>query len=1710
MKRRHLLLMALSLILTICMCFAFAGCDSCSDDEAPAKLSTPVVTIDDNGVATWLEVENASGYAYVIDDKPEVSTTQLSVNLADGQSVKVKAKGDGANYSDSDFSEIKTYNAPAKQPKKLASPEVTIAGDGTVTIGAVEHASKIVYVIGDGAETEYDASSKPVLTDGQTIKVTAKGDGTNYSDSDIVEKTHNATQPADVMTHAQFVAAEKATNVTVQGVVTAFVKTEKYGYNIYMQDSDGGYYVYGTTGDVAQTFAIGVTIKAVGAKDVYNGLHQVKNATVEITNATATQVTPVDVTDKVGNNDALLALQSSYVTVKGATITDVSINSEKNRTNVTLTVDGKTILFYIGGSQVVNSDQQSEISKSFNDNKGKTVDVTAIVSLFSNTAQLIPANATPLSDIKTTLEELDAPVVSVDQTTGKATWNEVANATRYVYKIGENGTETDAPANREVQLVKGDTIYVKAIGDGTTYGDSDWSIVKVWSNVDPDTLPALDAPATVTISEDGLTISWPQVAGAAGYKYAVGDGADVETIELSVTLDTALTAGQTVKVKAVGDLINNKDSEYKTATYVKKLEAPVVEIDDNGVVTVTADTNAVKVVYVIADGAETDYNADSKPTLTNGQKITVTAKGNGTAYADSDPVEKTYVALMTHAEFADAVKGAAVCVKGVVTAFKGTNVYFSDNDGGYYAYSVTEVPANLAVGMTVKVTGNKDEFNGLQQVGKGGTLEIVDAEIKTVTPVDITEKITNMTSLDELGAYQNMLVTVKGITVAAFDGNNFKFTLGTVEVSHYVGGKSQLIAPDDQAAYKQHFTDNDGNTADLTCIVSATKKDNVIVHQLIPATEKPLSNIHKVQLNAPSVEIDEDTGVATVTAAQTNGGDKLYYLIVGVDEEFKEYNKDDKPVVPYGKTIKVKAGDTTGKFDDSAEASVEFNVQQETLSAPTVTVGSTSGIVNVTATNEHTTGFVYTILNSDNTEVSDKVDLPYNEDDKPVLAEGQKIKVKAVGAGKWAESSYATYGPYHKTNKLGTPVLSIDRDGNVSWSATDGASFTYKVKAKDAADYGDPVTGVDKENRKAKLNNGETIQVQAIHKELTPEEIAAGQTQQEDSEWSEELKYLAPVKRTAPVITAFERPEGTADGKVLLKWTVEEGVEYKLSLNGAEPVQVENGEYELAIADYTSIELIACGSTGEPQAKGDYSNLFADSVASDEVKEAALSKYTTFYNEYKANFELNALAVVSLIVDNEEISFAANGSTYTDIAFTWSIKDGDKDYAILSDNVLTVITSNVTEGATITVTATVTGTIFSKPFGIEIKAGETATMSYPATTSSTNLVANQNNATKVRLDDTVFNVNGTINANSTNVALNKDGYIRLHKNSANTMTVTIEEGEAYKIGKFAITLKTGTQADLLVKVDNNEVATVENGIYLVNAKNFSLTCKSSSIAVDITKIDICYLAPELTDAEKAQKAVDALPDDFGYNVNGFTVSTIGRFDATITWSANNAAIAFTDNGDDTATATVTRGDADTDVVVTAKVSINGVEKEKPYPAVTVIAKPTGNTPTELATIDFSDSKSHIDDLKTNQYTGTHTGTVSGVSVTLVSFSNNSWAWNNVRCGRKSASTTASISCSNVTGKVSSIKITVDTNSKDLKASDTIKLIVLNGSSEVTSIDLLSQVGTSSFTTAKDIIADIPAEYQGANYTYKFEVSLASTGSNGSFQVSKIVLTGLAA
>ncbi|MBO5223113.1 MAG: hypothetical protein J6C23_01210 [Clostridia bacterium] len=163
----------------------------------PTKLATPTVSVSSTGLASWNFIANASGYKYKINGGAETVINALSLQLTDGQSITVKAIGDGTNYIDGDYSASQTYTAstPAPQPTKLGTPNVTISNTGLASWTAVANASSYVYKINGGAETPTTATSVQ-LADGQSIVVKAVGDGTNYTDGDYsASKTYTASTP---------------------------------------------------------------------------------------------------------------------------------------------------------------------------------------------------------------------------------------------------------------------------------------------------------------------------------------------------------------------------------------------------------------------------------------------------------------------------------------------------------------------------------------------------------------------------------------------------------------------------------------------------------------------------------------------------------------------------------------------------------------------------------------------------------------------------------------------------------------------------------------------------------------------------------------------------------------------------------------------------------------------------------------------------------------------------------------------------------------------------------------------------------------------------------------------------------------------------------------------------------------------------------------------------------------------------------------------------------------------------------------------------------------------------------------------------------------------------------------------------------------------------------------------------------------------------
>lgn len=72
------------------------------------NLKTPIITIDENGLATF-EVENAISYIFILNDGDSVETISCTLQLTDGDKLKVMAVADSnSSFINSDWSYVVT------------------------------------------------------------------------------------------------------------------------------------------------------------------------------------------------------------------------------------------------------------------------------------------------------------------------------------------------------------------------------------------------------------------------------------------------------------------------------------------------------------------------------------------------------------------------------------------------------------------------------------------------------------------------------------------------------------------------------------------------------------------------------------------------------------------------------------------------------------------------------------------------------------------------------------------------------------------------------------------------------------------------------------------------------------------------------------------------------------------------------------------------------------------------------------------------------------------------------------------------------------------------------------------------------------------------------------------------------------------------------------------------------------------------------------------------------------------------------------------------------------------------------------------------------------------------------------------------------------------------------------------------------------------
>ena len=211
-------------------------------------------------------------------------------------------------------------------------------------------------------------------------------------------------------------------------------------------------------------------------------------------------------------------------------------------------------------------------------------------------------------------------------------------------------------------------------------------------------------------------------------------------------------------------------------------------------VNVTSGPTDIVTVTLKEDGALATINVNYGAHLTEDVVFTLVATisdGNEESIQVEFNHKVPAFAVNTWEEYKAAENDAPLVVEGVVTGIiaksKGNTyncLYIQDEVGGYYVYALTEDPVTdlgIAVGMTVRVSGVKDNYSGTLEIKNGG-VTIQDSTVQEITPVDYTELFINAadTKATELVDKQGLYVELKGVTLTTVQESNgyYNFELG--------------------------------------------------------------------------------------------------------------------------------------------------------------------------------------------------------------------------------------------------------------------------------------------------------------------------------------------------------------------------------------------------------------------------------------------------------------------------------------------------------------------------------------------------------------------------------------------------------------------------------------------------------------------------------------------------------------------------------------------------------------------------------------------------------------------------------------------------------------------------------------------------------------------------------------------------------------------
>ena len=305
----------------------------------------------------------------------------------------------GKSTEPTGLSKAKSYLYAMYKDKAVATASDYTVVD-TVMINGVSYsvewssdvdASAVSFIPGDKHMVTVDVNEKTPVDVAYTLTATLFDSEGN---TETVSFPH--TIPAfKESSWAEYKAAADDSTLVVKGVVTGIMsKTKGNSSNcLYIQDGDGGYYVYAMAADPIESgIEVGMTVRVTGAKDTYSGTLEIANATVEILDSGKTEYAPADWTLKYEaatslKDEALTKEQALLVTIKGVEVTsqDTSSGYYKFKKN------GLESYVRISSSVCpIDKDAQTALKNGHAEHYGWTADVTGVICVYDGAFYLSP------------------------------------------------------------------------------------------------------------------------------------------------------------------------------------------------------------------------------------------------------------------------------------------------------------------------------------------------------------------------------------------------------------------------------------------------------------------------------------------------------------------------------------------------------------------------------------------------------------------------------------------------------------------------------------------------------------------------------------------------------------------------------------------------------------------------------------------------------------------------------------------------------------------------------------------------------------------------------------------------------------------------------------------------------------------------------------------------------------------------------------------------------------------------------------------------------------------------------------------------------------------------------------------------------------------------------------------------------------------------